>query len=321
MPFHDAEPFIGDAVRSIRFQSYENWELIAVDDGSSDASAAVVRELSARDARVRLVGVPRGGGARARNAGVALAAGHLIAQMDADDVALPDRLAVQLEWMRTTGVEVCGGWVQRFGDRDGLLWFPEAHDDVRRELLFRNGLMHPTVMGRAEIIRANPYEDVPGEDYELWTRLARRHRVGNVPAVVLKYRCHARQTHIVEAAACRIAHRKARRRFLTAEFPTADSADAVVFDRIAEAEPFPTLDELACAGEWLARLAGESADQLLRRRMLQRWRHCCRRSAPLGLAVYRAYTRFAARFEVPQERADRRLLAACALRLDARAAA
>ena len=152
MPVRNGAPYVADAVSSIQAQSYRHWELVVVDNESDDDSAAIVGALAARDSRIRLItGVPRGI-AGALNAGVDLARGQLIARMDADDVAVPERLEVQLQWMRRTGVEICGGWIQQFGDRQGLVWFPETHEAIARELLFRCALMHPTVLTHAEIL-------------------------------------------------------------------------------------------------------------------------------------------------------------------------
>ena len=106
MPVRDAEVHLAEAVASIQAQSYRRWELIIVDDGSRDGSVAVALQLARGDGRIRLVSVPRGGVGAALDAGVAQARGELVARMDADDVALPERFEVQLDWMRKTGIEV-----------------------------------------------------------------------------------------------------------------------------------------------------------------------------------------------------------------------
>jgi Glycosyl transferase family 2 len=317
MPVRNAAPFVADAVSSIQAQSYPRWELVVVDNESDDDSAEIVDALAARDARIRLItGVPRGI-AGALNAGVDVARGQLIARMDADDVAVPGRFAVQLEWMRRTGVEVCGGWIQQFGDHEGLRWFPETHEAIARELLFRCAVMHPTVLTHAEILKRHRYDERAGfKDYELWTRLIHLYRMGNVPAVLLRYRRHANQVHFAQAAALRADLARLRAPLFDALFPDADLGDGEIVERVAEGMPFAAITDLEHAGSLLARLA-QDQETLLCRRMLLRWRGACRTSAHLGSAAWRCYERGAPRFGIPAMRHDRRLRAACALRISA----
>src|SRR5262245_55079183 len=93
MPVYNAERYVADAIASILAQTYAQFEFIIVDDGSTDGSAAIVRAFAARDARVRPLFLTHYSIGRARNAGIALTQGGLIAHMDADDIALPERLA------------------------------------------------------------------------------------------------------------------------------------------------------------------------------------------------------------------------------------
>jgi hypothetical protein len=315
MPVRNAASFVADAVSSIQAQSYRHWELVVVDNESDDDSAAIVGALAARDSRIRLItGVPRGI-AGALNAGVDLARGQLIARMDADDIAVPERLAVQLEWMRRTGVEICGGWIQQFGDSEGLVWFPETHEAIARELLFRCAVMHPTVLMHAEILKRHRYDAQAGfKDYELWTRLIHQHRMGNVPAVLLRYRRHPNQVTATDAAMLRADNARLRASLFDALFPDADQNDAEIVERVAEGLPFSSLRDLEHAGSLLARIARDQ-ERMLSQRMLGRWRGACRTSAPLGTAAWRCYERVAPQFGIPAANADRRLQAACALRI------
>ena len=315
MPVRDAERFIGDAVRSLQGQTYERWELIVV-DSSNDGSRSVVEAAASTDTRIRVVSDPPGSRGRAINKGVALARGDLIARMDADDISLPQRFEVQLAWMRKTGVQVCGSWIQNFGDEEGLVWFPETHDDIGRELVFRYALCQPTVLMHAEIPRAHPYrEEAVFEGHELFTRLIERYRLGSVPAVLLKSRSHRRQAHVVEGAGCSTDARRCRPRLFSALYPDAEQPDIDAICALADNDPLSTLSELECAGGWLVRFARDSADPLIRRQMFRRWRFACRRSAHLGPDAYRAYARLRPEFGLAVPSGDRALWAACALRV------
>lgn len=315
MPVYNAEPYLADAVGSIQAQTYRDWELIVVDDGSRDNSAGLAERIAARDQRIRVVRVEHRGRGAASNVGIDLARGEMTARMDADDVSLPERFAVQLDWMRRTGVEMCGANVMRFGDTRRLLWFPETHESIGRELLFRVALLLPTVLTHTEILRTHRYDESTAvEGYELFTRLISVCRMGNVPAVLLKHRCHPSQAHIVEATRFIRDMRGFRGPLFRTLFPAASRADADAIDRVADGRPFEDLAELNRAGVWLARLA-QSPDPLLRWRMLLRWHQSCRRSAHLGPDAYRAHHRLAREFEVGPSPARASLRAACAMRL------
>ena len=316
MPVHNRARYVAEAVNSVLAQTYPRFELIIVDDGSTDESPEIVRALAARDPRIRALFLPHYSQGRARNAGIALARGEYIAHMDDDDVALPDRLTAQLNWMRRTGVDICGGCSQTFGDIHGLLWFPETHEAIRNELVFRCGFLQGTVLIRADIAKAHPYDEQASfEDYELWTRLAPLCRMGNMPRILLRERFHPQQIHKMKADAIRADWRKYFERYLRALFPQATPAERDIFARAAGQEPFTSLADLEEAGRWLALLA-QPPDALLRRRMADRWFAVCRRSAPLGLACYRIYRRLTTQFGITADHGTFKLWLACCLRLN-----
>ena len=179
MPVYDGERYLAEAIRSILNQTYRHFEFIVVDDGSTDGSAAIVRDFAARDARIRSFFLAHGGQACALNAGIAAAQGELIALMEQDDIALPERFTIQLDWMRRTGVDICGGCLKSFGDADTLWWFPETHKAIRHELLFGSGFHLGSALLRVEIAKSHPYdEQAVACDYEMWTRLAPHYRMG-----------------------------------------------------------------------------------------------------------------------------------------------
>jgi glycosyltransferase involved in cell wall biosynthesis len=317
MPVYNAESYVAEAIASILAQTYSHWELIVVDDGSTDGSAGIVREFVARDARIHPIFLEHGGAPRAQNAGIAATRGELIARLDHDDIALPERLAVQLAWMRQTGVDVCGSSIKRFGAEDGLLWAPESHLAFCYELLFRDAMLDTTLLARADILKTHPYnERAVFDDYELLTRLALVCQIGNVPQVLVKHRCHPQQVHRVQSARCRADMREFREPYFHALFPDATAEDYAALARVAEKESFADLADLERAGTWLVRLA-QTPDRFLRRRMAERWQAACFRSAQLGLAIYRLYQQIAPEFGLARRPGARKVWLACALRLNA----
>ena len=109
LPVYDAERYLDEAVESILAQTFSDFELLAIDDGSRDASLARLEAYARRDSRVRVVRQTHAGLVATLNAGLALARGELIARMDADDVSLPDRLSLQVSALAARSDIVCMG--------------------------------------------------------------------------------------------------------------------------------------------------------------------------------------------------------------------
>ena len=208
MPVYNAERFVEAAMESILHQTYSRLELIVVDDGSTDRSWDIIQKRARRDVRVRPLAIKHGGTSVALNTGVAAASGSYIALMDADDLALPECLAVQLDHLRRTGADICGACAQSFSSeeksghgQEKVFWFPESHTAIRSELLFRCALLHCAALMHADILRAHPY--VPGvvfQDYEMWTRLAPHYQMANCPQILVRYRRHAQQVSQIQKA-------------------------------------------------------------------------------------------------------------------------
>lgn len=179
MPAYNAAATVCAAVESVLAQTCTDFELIAVDDGSTDHTARLLEAHARRDARVRLLRMPHGGIVPALNAGLEAARGRFIARMDADDICLPQRLERQagfLEQHPHVGLAGCrvrfggapGGYA-RYVDWINSLLTPE---EIALERFRESPFAHPSVMFRAELVAAHGnYADGPfPEDYELWLR-------------------------------------------------------------------------------------------------------------------------------------------------------
>jgi glycosyltransferase involved in cell wall biosynthesis len=200
MPVYNARDTLAEAVESIRAQTFAAWELIVFDDGSTDGSAAMASGFAAKDRRVRVVTSPRVGLVRALQEASRLAGTEFIARMDADDVAHPDRLALQLERIRAnpkTGL--CGARVETVGAKVALgrrryeSWINAAltHDDLVRDLFVECPLPHPTFLMRRKALEAvGGYRECPwAEDYDLCMRLfLDGWRFDKTPEVLLQWR-------------------------------------------------------------------------------------------------------------------------------------
>jgi glycosyltransferase involved in cell wall biosynthesis len=202
MPVRDGARTVARAVDGVRAQTFHDWELIAVDDGSRDGTAEILKAFARTDPRIRVLVRPREGIVAALNAGIAAARGELVARMDADDEMHPERLAEQVALLDTpascdTGVVGC--LVEHGGDAQAaagyalhVAWLNSlvTPDEIARNRFVESPLAHPSVMFRRELVeRHGGYRDGPfPEDYELWLRwLDAGVRMAKVPRVLLRW--------------------------------------------------------------------------------------------------------------------------------------
>ena len=161
IPARNAGSYIYDSLSSILKQSFSNFELIVVDDGSIDNTSEIVLNLSI-DKRVRLFKNPEGGNmSSALNLAISHSYGEYLVRMDADDVALPNRLKTQVDFMdNNPDIVAAGSYVRTFGVGISRVWrFPTAPAEVDAELLFRNPIAHPSTIIRKDAIRrVNGYD-------------------------------------------------------------------------------------------------------------------------------------------------------------------
>ncbi len=194
LPVLNGKVTVRAAVNSICQQTFESWELLVLDDGSTDDSLLVVSSL--RDERIIPVLPTNARGLAARlNQGIDLAKGKYIARMDADDLAFPERLALQVEFLEChTDVDLVGARAIAFRDDGsviGLLPFAQNHAEICARPWNNIPLAHPTWMGRAEWFRRHRYaipEYHRAEDQELLIRASQTSTFACLPDVLLAYR-------------------------------------------------------------------------------------------------------------------------------------
>lgn len=181
LPVRDAAATLDDCLQSLRAQSLDDHEVIAVDDGSRDGSGERLRAAAGDDPRVRVLPARGRGLVAALNQALDAARSGLVARMDADDVAHPERLWRQAERLaQDPGLDVLGCRVRLFGEGagDGMRAYVEwlngllEHDAIVGDLFVESPLAHPSVMLRREtLLGLGGYRDFDGpEDYELWLR-------------------------------------------------------------------------------------------------------------------------------------------------------
>jgi glycosyltransferase involved in cell wall biosynthesis len=176
-PVFNASATLAETVASVRAQSREDWEMILIDDGSTDASLALARDLAAGDARIQVLAMGENQGpAGARNAGIRAARGRYITFLDADDLWRPEKLAVQIGYMERTGAPFTFAALDRIdeaGRRLGTIGVPARVDHAR--LLKGNVIPCQTAaFDRAHYGRAEMPPLPRRQDYGLWLKLLER---------------------------------------------------------------------------------------------------------------------------------------------------
>ena len=201
MPVYNAGSYLAQAVNSILTQTFTDFEFLICDDCSTDASGTILQQFAARDNRIKLF-------RNEKNSGIVVSLNKLlshvsspyIARMDADDIAIPERLEKQYRYMqKNPHIHIAGGQLEVINEKNetlGYRYYSADPDKIFRNALCGNPLAHPAVIMRKQFIESlGGYRDVCGcEDYELWLRALQNGAIlTNLPDVLLRYRINSGQ--------------------------------------------------------------------------------------------------------------------------------
>ena len=304
MPVHNGQPFIGEAIESVLRQSHRSFQLLIVDDGSTDNTVEVVESF--KDGRIRLVRNPVNvNRSNALNQALELSETTYVARMDADDVCLPHRLERQVVFMDDhPEIAISGSWIQTFGGKSSVWRLPTEPMDLRCRLLFHCDIAHPSVIMRREALRAAGLQYRPdrlwSEDWDLWQRASRELLLANLPEVLLRYRVKSSSQRGADHAPELAAQRHAEALGIVSENlcrlglePTPEEIE--LHYRIGFHRPELQMSSFARADSWLERLL--SANQRTRQYPApefravvgEHWFYVCYALAQLGSPSFRAY--------------------------------
>ena len=206
MPLFNTQQFVSQSIQSILMQDFKDFELIIVDDASTDGSAEIASSFD--DTRITILKNNQNlGVAACRNIGLSRSVGAYIAPFDSDDVALPGKLTRQVRFLESyPGFGLVGSWVRMIDNEGRLLkkkWKLQAKaNSIPSILLFRNYFCHSSVIYRRKAIPNEGYSNNLniGEDYKMWIEIARKWKVWNLQEYLLHYRVHSdsitRKDHI-----------------------------------------------------------------------------------------------------------------------------
>lgn len=198
MPAYNAEKYISNAIESILNQTFKKFELIIINDFSTDKTLDIIKSFKKKDPRIEIVNNDmRLDIARTLNKGIDMAKSNMIARMDADDIAFSNRLELQYKLISSSkNIAVVGANIvimNTSGNETAIRSYPDSSEKLKNCLFKYSPFAHPVVMFRKNIFeevgRYNPKYS-PTEDLDLWFRLGSKYSFGSVPKPLLKYRLY-----------------------------------------------------------------------------------------------------------------------------------
>ncbi|MGV3216514.1 glycosyltransferase family 2 protein [Clostridium perfringens] len=198
MSVYNGEKYLKESIESILNQTYKNFEFIIINDGSSDGSERIINEYRKKDSRIKIINnIKNKGLIYSLNKGIEESSGKYIARMDADDIALTNRLEKQVEFMESNPELVMSG-TEAYFFIDGLKLIKRKYNaiidenKIKATLIFSSCFVHPTVIMRRDILIDNNLrykeEYKHAEDYGLWCEISSKYKVSNLEEPLLKYR-------------------------------------------------------------------------------------------------------------------------------------
>ncbi|MDD4000869.1 MAG: glycosyltransferase [Bacilli bacterium] len=199
MPVYNAAKYLDETIKSILNQTYNDFEFLIIDDGSTDNSLEIL--YSYNDPRIKILKNEKNiGYVKTLNKLIDLSKGEYIARQDNDDISLPDRIEKQVLFLNMNkDVGVCGTNAFVFGKKTKMTRMPITDDEIKAYMILYNPMLHPTIMYRKsifEVLNIGKYnEDLcPAEDYAMWFEISKKTKLANLPEPLLKYRWHENNT-------------------------------------------------------------------------------------------------------------------------------
>jgi cellulose synthase/poly-beta-1,6-N-acetylglucosamine synthase-like glycosyltransferase len=318
LPVYNGADLVCNAIESVLEQSWHDFELLIIDDGSTDTTARVVAGYG--DPRIRLEQNDRNLGLTATlNLGLDMARGKYIARMDADDICHPLRLERQIRFLDTNAeTGVVGSWTTTVAARadyrtatramargfffkmlrmDSHAYFPRRDSEIRFLLLFNNALSHPSVMFRRTLMDEHDLrydESFPyAEDYEFWSRCSQHTQLANIPEVLLTLRKHSSNTSEKYAAETKVFTNIVRVRQLENSGIEMNQSERDLHRELANFDFAGDLDDLSAAKLWLEKLVEFAIEKLgvdrecAARLVSLYWYRACGATADEGIGAWR----------------------------------
>lgn len=300
MPVYNAGKYLAEAIDSVLSQTFRGFELLIINDGSTDNSVQIIKSYS--DERIRLVENESNIRLIATlNRGIELAKGEYIARLDADDVCLPQRLEKQVAYMDAhPQVGLCGSYLRTFGlKKDYDVHFETEHDKIKFKLFFDTHFPHPAAMLRKSVLlRHNlrfEMEYIHAEDFEMWNRMAEVCRLAIVPEVLVLKRSHAEQISAMHSGTQEKISRKIRKELIEKLGVNPSNEEMDAYEDFLKNKLPAEKRELELLLDCLEKLvAGNNERNIYNSELFnlffaEKYWQLCTRSTHLGPFIYRKY--------------------------------
>jgi glycosyltransferase involved in cell wall biosynthesis len=263
IPVYNREKYIAVAIDSILAQTFTDFELLVIDDGSTDGTVEIAQ--SYHDPRLRLVGNETNLGVpKTRNKGIHLARGEYLAFLDSDDWAYPERLGKQVAFLDShPDYAAVGAWIARMDEAGRSLRRikrkPVLPDEIAAQRLFQQGIENSASMARTVVLREYGHREEYdlSEDFDLWARIAAKHKLATLPEVLVRRRMHG--SRITQEQAHRVKERRlaiyaSQLRILRMTFTETDLERHFLLRSMRKLRFTPDLAYVTWAEAWLQQL-------------------------------------------------------------------
>jgi glycosyltransferase involved in cell wall biosynthesis len=301
MPVFNGEKYLPAAIKSILSQTYTDFELLIIEDGSTDGSPSIIKGFKDPRIRVEENGVNKGL-VYSRNRGIEISRGEYIACMDCDDISLPERLAIQVAFMDAhPDIGLSGTWLQVIDDEPGYVQkYLTNPDEIKANLLFYTSIAQPSAIIRKSVLESTHlrYDNTHMhyyEDYGLWVALSLHTKISNIPRVLVQYRVHAKSFSHSNARENKIGANMIRKIQLERLGMTPSERDMLFHNSLKPNEEMGIEEYLKGEEAWLKKIRAANGrmrlyrDEALDSVLYNRWRTICGMNTAHGIRVWNKF--------------------------------
>lgn len=299
LPVYNGAAYLSETMNSLLVQQFQDFELLVIDDASTDESHDVISSFS--DPRIRYIRNETNLRlSNTLNKGITLSTGRYIARMDQDDIALPERLEEQFRFMEDNAdIALCGTWFQNFGDRTDIERLETSHEAIVFRLLHQFHMLHPSWMMRRSIIdryalRYSP--EVIANDYDLVVRMVDVARIANIPKVLMRYRQDGGTQSKVKHGTIIVDSNRIRKHLFRSVGLEVTDEDLELYTAIAQREYHSDKTFVTNAGSLLQRMIESNrrthffSDHFFQQRLGFMWFHTCTNAKLPGTWLRQTYS-------------------------------
>lgn len=290
---YNSEKYLNKAINSISKQSFNDFECILINDGSTDQTADILEKWRSKDQRIRVIHNPHNMGISvSANKGIELSDCTFLARFDADDIMHTKRLEMQLAYIEKHNLDILGSNLINIGRFiKSKTHYPIPDKAIRALMLFQSPFAQPSILLRRSSLGDQRYniEMKYAEDYDLWERMSATAKMGNIPEYLLYYRNHPRQisnTYKKYNREAGIVRLNELRKLNIKASPEQEK----IHKAFRSTAPYSEPEELVEIEKWLLDLGKQINQEAFYSQIRHEWYLCCIRATHFGLWTWRRYS-------------------------------